>query len=156
MALQSFDVTITDNGEERHFKVKEMPATTGFIFGVKVMKFICNNNADLKGGEDITTLFVKAIGGINIDEFKSIMDEALSYVYYVDGVSPRSCNGNALDSILNDPANVLKLLQQSLEVNLSFIKRAIPADFQKKINGAMNQAGLSPKTLKKVMKPSAS
>lgn len=156
MARESFKVTITDNGKELHFEVKEMPAVAGFLFGVKVMKFICNNNADLSGNEDIAGLFIKAIGGLNIDEFQAVMDEALSYVTYTDGVANQSCNGKALDAILTDPVNVMKLLQKSLEINLSFIKRAIPADFQKKINGAMTQVGLSPKTLKKAMKSSAS
>lgn len=152
MARESFKVTITDNEKELHFEVKEMPAVTGFLFGVKVVKFICNNNAELRGNEDIARLFIKSIGGLNIDEFKSVMDEALSFVWYMDGVSPRSCNGDALNTILTDPVNVMKLLQHSLEINLSFIKRAMPADLLKRINGAMSQAGLSPKTLKKAMK----
>ena len=72
MARESFKVTITDNEKELHFEVKEMPAVTGFLFGVKVVKFICNNNAELSGNEDIARLFIKSIGGLNIDEFKSV------------------------------------------------------------------------------------
>lgn len=143
MSLKEFDFSVLDDGKEKHFKIKEMPAKTGFLFGAKVTKFVFNNDAKLDGNEDTARLFMKSLGGINIAEFEAIVDEALAYVIYIDGVSPRICNGDALNSILVDPANVLLLIKKSLEINLSFIKRAIPADFLKKINGAMTQAGLS-------------
>lgn len=144
MAQKEFDFSVLDDGKEKHFKIKEMPAVTGFFFGAKVTKFIFNNDAKLSGDEDIARLFMKSIGGINIAEFEAIVDEALAYVIYVDGVSPRLCNGDALNSILVDPANVLLLVKKTLEVNLSFIKRAFPVGFLEKINGALKQAGLSP------------
>ena len=146
MARESYDLTLNDNGKERHFKVKEMPALTGFLFGVKAVKFLCNNSANVSASDDIASMIVKSIGGLNFDDFQAVMNEALSYVDYMDGVSPRPCNGDTLNTILTDPVNVMKVVYRALEVNLSFIKRAMPADFQEKISGAMTQAGLTAQT----------
>lgn len=146
MARKEKKIQLTDDGRELTFVIKQMPATAGFLFGAKVARFVCRNNAEVEPGDSMGALFIKAIGGFDMDEFKSVMDEALGAVTYTGGTVDQVCSGNTLDAILVDPANVFKLVKESVEMNVAFITRAIPADFQEKIRGAVAEVGTTLQT----------
>nr|DAH90089.1 MAG TPA: hypothetical protein [Caudoviricetes sp.] len=139
MACTSQKVTITDNGKELHFEVKQMPAVQGFLFGARTVRFLFNNSADLSGLTSLDAILAKCAGGFDFEEFKSLMDEALGSVWYTDGVTPRQCNGDNLNSIVTDPISVMTLFQKSIEINLNFIKRAMPDDLLERMLGALPQ-----------------
>lgn len=144
MARKTKTVTITDDGKNLEFVIEQMPATAGFFFGAKVVRFLCKNDCELDGNKySIPELFVKSLGGFDLNEFKSVIDDALSSVRYKGGLVDQVCTSDTLDAIITDPANVMLLVQHSLELNLSFITRAIPAAFQEKMRGAVREAGLS-------------
>lgn len=141
---------IQEDGAARKFVIKQMPATHGFLFGMKVMKFLCTNDSGTsipQGNVNVSQLFINAIGGMDLKSFESIMDEALECCTYTGGAKEIVCTKENLDAILTDPLNVFELFKESLEVNLSFIERALPESLKEKMRGVLpSLAGLITQT----------
>lgn len=139
MARLEKKIILEEDGAKREFVVKQMPATQGFIFGVKVVKFLCSNdgNADKTQFNNIPEMFIAAIGGMDFKAFESIMNEALECCTHIGASQHTVCTRDKLDMILTDPLNVFELFKASLEINLSFIQRALPEHLKEKMRGGL-------------------
>lgn len=151
MARKKEKVIIKQDDKDLVFFVEQMPATRGFLFGAKVMRFLCKNNAKPSENESTLNLLINLLGGWDVEDGQSLMSEALECVIYM-GASPIVCTPNALDSIVDDPAHVLTLLKKSLEVNLSFFISAIPENFKETMRGEIQALQSISKISKKVEK----
>lgn len=139
MARITKQIVLQEDGKNFHFVIEQMPATRGFLFGAKVAKFLCSNTNAGEIGSTLDEAVMRLVGGMDIEALEKLMDEVLITATYKDGVAPTPCTRERLDEVLTDPANVLKLLQECLKVNLSFIVGALPAGLKEKILGLLQQ-----------------
>lgn len=139
MARITKQIVLQEDGKNFHFVIEQMPATRGLLFGAKVAKFLCSNPNATDLGATLDEAIFRLVGGMDIETLEKLMDEVLITATYKDGVTPTPCTRERLDEVLNDPANVLKLLQECLKVNLSFIVGALPADLKERMLGQLQQ-----------------
>ena len=139
MARITKQVVIQEDGKNFHFVIEQMPATRGLLFGAKIAKFLCSNQNAGDIGATLDEAVMRLVGGMDIETLEKLMDEVLITATYKDGVTPTPCTRERLDEVLTDPANVLKLLQECLKVNLSFIVGALPADLKERMLGQLQQ-----------------
>nr|DAO35499.1 MAG TPA: tail assembly chaperone protein [Caudoviricetes sp.] len=140
------DIIIEDDGHQLKFRIRQMPATVGFIFGMKFMKLVSATVDKVAGYKNDMQMLLQALAAMDVQAFSELQAEALECVSHVatDGKpvpSPRVCTPQTLDEIVTDPLTVLELTKQSMELNLSFIERALPASLRERLYGALRADG---------------
>lgn len=127
-------VTIDDRGNERKFRIVEMPATKlqswAFRAALLLTSALDFKGVDTNGGVDSSTLsrifdhlLKHGIGELSKIDFaraEPLIDELLECCYRIDGGVSQQCTRNTVDGFIEDVKTLFKLEMESAKLNLDF------------------------------------
>jgi hypothetical protein len=112
-------VTLTDGGEQKRFKVRQMPAS-------KAEKFLLKVISALGGGLDVNHLnspemLFGALVNAPVDKVEGILDELLSNISRVhEGNIETQLTAENVDGFIEELPTLLKLRGEALKINNFF------------------------------------
>lgn len=134
MARKEITITLDDRGQERKFKIVEMPATKlqswAFRAALLLTSVLNINGMEDGGGVDgkaISRIFdhlikngIGELSKIDYEKARPLINELLECCYRIDGGVMQQCTENTVDGFIEDVKTLFKLEMESAKLNLDF------------------------------------
>jgi hypothetical protein len=120
-------VTLEDGGQEKNFKIRQMPATKAERFIYKFV-LLLGGNAELdKMGDDMGALF-SAISHQPYEKVQELLDALISCVsiHYNDTNIEKQLTPENIDSYIEDMSTLMKLRAEAFKANNFFQQSGLP------------------------------
>lgn len=134
MARKEINITLVDRGNERRFKIVEMPATKlqswAFRAALLLASALNLSDMDTSGGVDgktISRIFdhlikngIGELSKIDYERARPLINELLECCYRIDGGAMQQCTENTVDGFIEDVRTLFKLETEAAKLNLDF------------------------------------
>lgn len=128
MARREMTITLEDRGNPLTFRLREMPASRLESWMTRVLLLLTGSGVDVPAGADLSsageylmTQGLKALGGVDYDKAKPLLDDLLTCCHRVLpqggelAVTPES-----VDGYIEDVRTLFRLRVEALKLNLGF------------------------------------
>lgn len=134
MARKEITITLDDRGQERKFRIVEMPATKlqSWAFRAALLLTSVLNIGDMEtgGGVDgntISRIFdhlikngIGELSKIDYERARPLINELLECCYRIDGGIMQQCTENTVDGFIEDVKTLFRLEMEAAKINLDF------------------------------------
>lgn len=119
---------LVDDGQERTFRITQMPATKAERWMNKAMFLLISAGKDINKDSKIEDV-IKAIAGVDYDKAEPLYNELIECCTYLpDGNANGAgigCTQDTIDAQIIDPMNLYKLRLASAKLNFGFFMAAL-------------------------------
>lgn len=129
MARRTIEITIEDRGNPLHFVIEEMPATKLESWIIRALLLVAGagiqvpDGADLrKAGAFLAERGVSALGTLDYDKAKPLLDELLGCCYRRLDNARQRCTPETLDGFVEDVQTIFRLRVEAIKLNLGFLQ----------------------------------
>lgn len=129
MARKTVDVTIEDRGNPLNFTIEEMSATKLESWIIRALLLIAGTGADVPGGADLkkageflSDKGLAALGNVDYEKAKPLLDEMLGCCYRKIDKMKERCTPESVDGYIADVSTLFKLRVEAIKLNLGFLQ----------------------------------
>ena len=128
MARKEIIIDIQDRDQLLTFKVKEMPATKLESWIIRALLLVAGSGTHVPDGADIRAAGaylaengLAALGGIDFDQAKPLLDELLGCCSRVVEKVEERCTPESVDAYIMDVTTLFRLRMEAIKLNLGFL-----------------------------------
>lgn len=118
-------IRLTDDGEERTFRITQMPATKAERWCNRAAFLIIGAGKNVKTDNINLDEIMKLIGSLDYDKVEPLYNELIECCSFVSGNTEIQCTQDTIDAQITDPMNLYKLRVAALKLNFSFFTNAL-------------------------------
>lgn len=123
-------VTLQDRGNDLTFKIKEMSASQLESWMIRALLLASAAGVAVPDGANLhaagaflSDKGLTALGGVDFEKAKPLLDELLGCCYHVTGANSMTrLTPEVVDGIICDVSTLLKLRAEAVKLNLGFLK----------------------------------
>ena len=118
-------IRLTDDGEERTFRITQMPATKAERWCNRAAFLLIGAGKNVKTDNINLDEIMKLIGSLDYEKVEPLYNELIECCSFVSGNTEIQCTQDTIDAQITDPMNLYKLRVAALKLNFSFFTNAL-------------------------------